>query len=65
MVHYPETTEKQALFDTRVAKFHIEYVAQYVEKLTCSTDQKLRLLDSVAQTIMEEAVTKEEKNVCL
>ena len=55
IVHYPETPKKQAQFDARVAKFHAEYVAQYIEKLNCPTEQKLKLLDAVAQTIMEQA----------
>jgi hypothetical protein len=54
IVHYPETPEKQAQFDARVAKYHAEYVAQYIERLNCSTEQKLKLLDAVAQTIMEQ-----------
>ena len=54
IVHYPETPEKQAQLDARVAKFHAEYVAQYIEKLNCPTEQKLKLLDAVAQTIMEQ-----------
>ena len=54
IVHYPETLEKQAQFDACVAKFHAEYVVQYVEKLNCPTEQKLKLLDAVAQTIMEK-----------
>ena len=58
IVHYPETPEKQAQFDARVAKFHAEYVAQYIEKLNCPTDQKIKLLDSVAQTILEGAEEK-------
>ena len=55
IVHYPETPEKQAQFDARVAKFHAEYVVQYIEKLNCPTDQKLKLIDAVAQTIMEKS----------
>ena len=58
IVHYPETPEKQAEFDARVAKFHAEYVVQYIEKLNCPTEQKLKLLDAVAQTIMEQAMEK-------
>ena len=54
IVHYPKTREKQDLFDIRVAKFHSEYVAQYIEKLNCPTEQKLKLLDAVAQTIIEQ-----------
>ena len=33
IVYYPETPEKQALFDMCVAKFHADYVANYIEKL--------------------------------
>ena len=58
IVHYPETPEKQAQFDARVAKFHAEYVAQYIEKLNCPTDQKLKLLDAVAQTVLEGSEEK-------
>lgn len=53
IVHYPETPEKQEQFDIRVAKFHAEYVVQYIEKLNCSTEQKLKLLDAVVQTILD------------
>ena len=60
IVHYPETPEKQAEFDARVAKFHAEYVVQYIEKLNCPTDQKLKLLDAVAKTILEGAEEKEK-----
>ena len=54
IVHYPETPEKQAQFDACVAKFHAEYVAQYIEKLNCPTEQKLKLIDAIAETIMKE-----------
>ena len=63
IVHYPETPEKQAQFDARVAKFHAEYVVQYIEKLSCPTEQKLKLIDAVANTILEgsEPVSKVER----
>ncbi len=51
IVHYPETPEKQAQFDMRVAKFHAEYVVHFIEKLNCPTEQKLKLLDAIVQTI--------------
>ena len=63
IVHYPETPEKQAEFDARVAKFHAEYVVQYIEKLNCPTDQKLKLLDAVAKTILEGAEEKGKNNI--
>ena len=58
IVHYPKTPEKQLRFDACVVKFHAEYVAQYIEKLNCPTEQKLRLIDSVARTILEAAEEK-------
>ena len=61
IVHYPETPEKRDLFHARVAKFHAEYVAQYIEKLNCPTEQKLKLLDAVVQTVLEESEEKGKK----
>ena len=58
IVHYPETPEKQSQFDMRVAKFHAEYVAQYIEKLNCPTEQKLKLLDAIVQTIFDGSIEK-------
>ena len=46
------------MFDECMANFHAEYVAQYIEKLNCSLNQKLKLIDAVAQTILKDA----EKN---
>lgn len=60
VVYYPETPEKQALFDMRVAKFHADYVADYIEKLQCPTWQKLKLIDAIAETIMEDVRREEE-----
>lgn len=53
IVHYPETPEKMALLNKRVAKFHADYVADYIEKLNCPTEQKLELIDAIAQTILD------------
>lgn len=58
IVHYPETPEKQAQFDARVAKFHADYVAQYIEKLSCPIEQKLKLFDAVIQTILDGSIEK-------
>ena len=63
IVHYPKTSEKQAQFDALVAKFHAEYVVQYIEKLNCPTDQKLKLVDAVAQTVLQAAEEKQKNNV--
>ena len=63
IVHYPETPEKRAQFDARVAKFHAEYVVQYIEKLNCPTEQKLKLLDAVAKTILDASEEKGKNNI--
>ena len=55
IVYYPETAEKAAKFDAAVTKFHSEYVVQYIEKLNCPREQKLSLIDAIAQTILEGA----------
>ena len=65
IVHYPETPEKQALFDARVEKFHAEYVAQYIEKLNCPIEQKLKLIDAIAQTILDGCGEKRRKDAPL
>ena len=49
------------LFDARVARFHAEYVAQYIEKLDCPTQQKLQLIDAIAQTILERCEGKAQR----
>ncbi len=54
IVHYPKTATKQAELETRVAKFHAEYVAQYIEKMSCPTEQKLQLVDAIVKTILDE-----------
>ena len=54
IVYYPETPEKQALSDQRVAKFHAQYVENRIKKLQCPTWQKLKLIDAIAETIMEK-----------
>ena len=41
------------MFEESVAKFHVEYVAQYIERLNCPVNQKLKLIDAVAQTVAD------------
>ena len=43
IVYYPETPEKQVLFDQRVAKFHAQYVENRIRKLQCPTWQKTEI----------------------
>ena len=52
-MHYPKTPEKMAELNTLVAKFHAQYVADYISKLSCPIEQKLELIDAIAQTILD------------
>ena len=61
IVYYPETPEKMALLEKRVAKFHAQYVANYIRKLQCPTWQKMKLIDAIVETIMEDVRHEEEK----
>ena len=61
IVYYPETPEKQALFDQRVAKFHAQYVENRIRKLQCPTWQKLKLIDAIVENITEDVRRKEEE----
>lgn len=58
--HYPETPEKMAQFEQRVAKFFAQYVASYIEKLECPTWQKLKLIDAIAEKIMKDVRKRNE-----
>jgi len=55
IVHYPATPEAEAELDRRAAKLHAQYVAQYVDQLQCPTGQKLKLIDAVANSILERS----------
>ena len=47
IVHYPTTPEQQATLETKVAKAHAEHIARYIEKLNCSAEEKLALIDAI------------------
>ena len=53
--------ESEELFENIVTKFHAEYVARYVEGLKYPTEEKLKLLDSVAHNISQELKGKHQK----
>ncbi len=54
LVHYPRTEQGRSELCTRIAKFHANYVAWYIEKLSCPTEQKLRLLDAIVETLLSD-----------
>lgn len=46
-VHYPTTDKGRQELAKRVATIHAETAIQYINKLSCSKEQKLALLDSI------------------
>lgn len=47
IVHYPMTPEQQTVLEAKVAKAHAEHIARYIERLNCSSEQKLALIDAI------------------
>lgn len=51
IVYYPETKEAQEALTVKVARNHAEQIQRYLERLNCTTDQKLVILDAIIETI--------------
>lgn len=50
VVHYPQTEEGRRGLAQRVASTHADMVYQTIQKLNCSSEQKVQLLDSIIET---------------
>ena len=50
IVYYPKTQEGQHELARRVAGVHADMVNQYIKKLNCPSEQKVRLLDAVIRS---------------
>lgn len=60
-MHFPTTEEgKQALQD-RLAETHAQMIKDYIEKLNCSSEQKVRLFNEIKEDIRIKA-EKEKKS---
>ena len=51
----PTTPEGKAKLSKELAKFHAEQALKMVQKLPCSTEQKLELVDAVVKHLKEQA----------
>lgn len=51
IVHYPTDSEKKKELETSVSKLRAEFIIDYINKLNCPYEQKLRLADAVAGKI--------------
>ena len=50
----PTTPEGKAKLSKELAKFHAEQALKMVQKLPCSTEQKLELIDAVVEHLRSE-----------
>ena len=50
IVHHPKTVEGQYELAKRVASVHADVVHQHIKKLTCPSNQKIQLLDSIIKS---------------
>lgn len=54
IVHYPRTEEDKRELARRAAEVHADTVKEYIQKLNCSSDQKLKLLNAIIETVSDE-----------
>lgn len=47
VVHYPQNPEDVRILKGRVAKAHAQGIMLYIDKLFCSKEQKLELLNTI------------------
>ena len=43
----------------QIAKVHAQYVLQYVDKMNCPLEQKIKLIEAVAETVQANMKTEE------
>lgn len=53
-VIYPQSDAARAELARRVAAVHAEHITQNIQRLSCSADQKQRLLDATIRRIEEK-----------
>ncbi|MGN0268937.1 MAG: hypothetical protein ACI4D7_14825 [Lachnospiraceae bacterium] len=53
IVHYPKTEAEKRELAKRVAGVHASLVYQYIQKLSCPSEQKVQLLDAVVEAAAE------------
>lgn len=54
IVHYPKTEEGKRELAVRAAGVHADMVGQYINRLNCPPEQKVRLIDEVIRTAEKE-----------
>ena len=52
-VHYPKTEKDMKELGKRAAMVHAQAVTQYIERLPCPKEQKLKLYDEITKAYRE------------
>lgn len=59
VVYYPKTEQENKELAKRVADVHADFVISTINKLNCSTKQKLELVQAVIDSRKNNAIPKE------
>ena len=51
IAHLPESQEKRSEINKIISKIHAHYIEQYLKEMNCPIEQKLRLIDKIAEMI--------------
>lgn len=54
IMHYPESEPGKQKLAKRVATVHAQTVAEYIKKLSCPLEQKVKLIEAVKQIYKNE-----------
>ncbi|WP_432665270.1 hypothetical protein R9X47_03260 [Wukongibacter baidiensis] len=54
-MHFPKTKEGKQALQERVAEAHARMIKNYIEKLQCSPEEKIRLFNQIKEDIRIEA----------
>lgn len=49
-IHYPEAEKDKQVLRQKVSEVHSKAVMEYISKLTCPLEQKLKLVQSIQDT---------------
>ena len=52
-VHYPDTPQELTDIQKRVAEIHLEQIQKYLDGLECPIEQKIQLLDMIANCMFD------------
>ena len=59
IIYYPTTEKSKKELANRVSGVHADLIQQFIQKLNCSSNQKVQLIDNIINSIsIEKAANK-------